>query len=542
MLDEVLGSYLDSLTEREFDGPFMALLRAHGFLDVHFLHGAYEFGKDFIAKRWEDGTVVQYAVQTKAGDLDIADYRTVRGQIDDLRTNATGHPSYDKAAPRRAVLVITGRLKGAAATTAQADQEDLRSRGETDFEVWDRERLIELMRGVPETGYPQGSAGAFLGLVSAIDEKSITEDHLEQHSRRWIFPIGSLNGLRRAALEAGILSNRLRRTERHDLASYVALCLVRGAWASAGASEPPDPEAVLIADLGRRLFGAYAGEVWARCDATTLDPRGFLTQQRQSHIYLSYPVACLRLLELLGLLALLPDEAAVTNGDELLQFLRDFIDRQPGASHPISDRWAVSIIPAVLALVGSAPAAIETYLTRLVAWTCDHYDSGQMGLAGPRATPGQEAFLYLGAGIPASNRPRRPVSYLAAVLVDLLALNEMGRVYELAVNDIRYVEAIPEVIEAEDDPSQYRMDSVTLVRSVVTYPDTWAPSEGWKIAPHHLRAPINYYLSRIGRPWDHLAVESVLRDRHFLPTMRVLASTASRAITTGDSVGPQVGG
>ena len=115
------------------------------------------------------------------------------------------------------------------------------------------------------------------------------------------------------------------------------------------------------------------------------------------------------MLELLGLLALLPDDAAVPSGDELLQFLRDFIDRQPGASHPISDRWAVSIIPAVLALVGSAPAAIEAYLTRLVAWTCDHYESGQMGLAGPRATPGQEAFLYLAAGIPASNRPRRQV-------------------------------------------------------------------------------------------------------------------------------------
>jgi hypothetical protein len=50
MIESVIGSYLDSLEEREFDELFMALLRANGFTDVHFLHGAFEFGKDFIAR------------------------------------------------------------------------------------------------------------------------------------------------------------------------------------------------------------------------------------------------------------------------------------------------------------------------------------------------------------------------------------------------------------------------------------------------------------------------------------------------------------
>jgi hypothetical protein len=522
LLDEVLGSYLDSLSEREFDAPFMALLRAHDFYDIHFLHGQYEFGKDFIAKRREDGTVVQYAVQTKAGDLDVAAYRVVRGQIDDLRRNATGHPSYDKSARRRAVLVTTGRLTGATPATAQGDQEDLRARGETDFDVWDRERLVELMRDVPETGYPQGATGAFLGLLAAIDQRSIVEDNLESHSRGWIFPPGDLTGLRRTAIEAGILSNRLRRVKRDDLASYVALCLVRAAWASAPPTDPPEPEAVLIADLARRMFVAYAGDIWARCEGTTLEPRGFLTQQQQGLIYLSYPVGCLRLVETLGLLALLPDTEAISNRDDLLTFLTEFIGRQPGASHPISDRWAVSVIPPVLALARTARPAIEVYLRSLVTWTCDRYEAGQMGLAGPRATAGQESFLYLGAGIPAANRPRRIVSFLASVLLDLLAVTEMGELYELAVNDVRHVKALPETIETADDPSQYGMDGVSLVRSVVDYPERWSPTDGWKIAPHHLRAPADYYLSRIGRPWDHLAVSSVLRDRHFLPTMRLL--------------------
>ena len=64
MLADAIGNYLDSLTEREFDAPFMALLRLQGFTDVHLLHGAFEFGKDFIAKRIEDGNQLQYTFQT----------------------------------------------------------------------------------------------------------------------------------------------------------------------------------------------------------------------------------------------------------------------------------------------------------------------------------------------------------------------------------------------------------------------------------------------------------------------------------------------
>jgi hypothetical protein len=50
VLRDVVAGFLDTVTEREFDGPLIALLAARGFTDVHFLHGAFEFGKDFIAK------------------------------------------------------------------------------------------------------------------------------------------------------------------------------------------------------------------------------------------------------------------------------------------------------------------------------------------------------------------------------------------------------------------------------------------------------------------------------------------------------------
>jgi hypothetical protein len=109
LLDDVVGSFLDSVGEREFDAPLMALLRSHGFTDIHFVHGQYEFGKDVIAKS-EDGAPVQYVLQSKAGDLGLSQWTGIRGQIDLLRTNELSHPSFDRTLPRRAVLVITGRL------------------------------------------------------------------------------------------------------------------------------------------------------------------------------------------------------------------------------------------------------------------------------------------------------------------------------------------------------------------------------------------------------------------------------------------------
>lgn len=69
MLDGVIDRYLQGVSEREFDMPLMALLVSRQFFDVHKIHGAYEFGKDFIAKRSHDGIVHQYAIQSKAGDL-----------------------------------------------------------------------------------------------------------------------------------------------------------------------------------------------------------------------------------------------------------------------------------------------------------------------------------------------------------------------------------------------------------------------------------------------------------------------------------------
>ena len=97
----------------------------------------------------------------------------------------------------------------------------------------------------------------------------------------------------------------------------------------------------------------------------------------------------------------------------------------------------------------------------------------------------------------------------------------MNEVFELAVNDFLAVKAMPTVVEVGDTPGQYVLNAEDIRSEPnMQYCETWAPVDEWKLAPHHKRGPLAYYLQRIGRPWDHLAVSAVLRDRHFLPTCR----------------------
>jgi Restriction endonuclease len=150
MLDDAIAGFLGAVTEREFDEPLLALLRANGFDDIHYLHGSYEFGKDVIAKADRNGARTQFVIQSKAGNLNLTGWTSTVGQLDLLRNDRHAHPNFDPNLPRQAVLVLTGRLSGGAPLAAQDYAERALENGETPFEVWDRERLAEMLVGSPD--------------------------------------------------------------------------------------------------------------------------------------------------------------------------------------------------------------------------------------------------------------------------------------------------------------------------------------------------------------------------------------------------------
>jgi hypothetical protein len=530
VLDNVVANYLDNLEEREFDAPFMALLRATGFREIHLLHGPFEFGKDFIAQNTDAGLPCQFAFQTKAGDIGLADWNVCRGQIDLLRTNSLAHPAFDTQLPRRAVFVTTGRLVGGAALAAQEYSRFLGQNGETGFTTWDKEKLVELISRSPEIGLSGHSNGPLLSIVGAIDQGVVTDSELERFSRTWVTPDEPFS-LHRSALEAAIVCNRLRRSERLDLGCYVALCLVRAAWASAHGPIPGTAEATMVAEAGRSLFKHYAGDLFARCDEEVLDASKLICSYEPPSAHVTYPVRCLRLVELLGLLGFLQFEEQGHPDESLTRFLSRFFLVHPGAAHPLSDRWAVSLVAPILLLANSQLSeVIRSVLTETVRWIGDRYETRASGLAGPTSTPDEEISYLLGGPFEHVNVERRMESYVATVVLDLAAVLEMGDVFELARNDFLAVAANPCVVEVKDTPGQYTIDATDLTfEANMTYAETWLPQDRWKVAPHHTRGPDSYYLQRIGRPWDHLAISSVLRDRHFVSTCRGFVEKGQRA-------------
>jgi hypothetical protein len=522
MIADVIGSYLDTLDEREFDAPFLALLRSLGFYDLHFLHGMFEFGKDFIAKRIDDGTAVQYAFQTKAGNLGVAEWNACRGQIDMMRTDALAHPSFNRQISRKAVFVTTGRLVGGASLAAQQYREHLRQLGELDFVTWDREKLIELMVDTPEVGLAASTNGALLELLGHIDQRRIRENEIERFSRRWFSSTGSMT-LQTSALEAAVVANRLRRHDRVDQACLVGLDLVRASWVEAHGEEPADRQALWCADTGRALFRHYAHDLLGNCVEDLLEPLNIVRNDVAS--YITYPARCLRLTEILGLLSLLESESGNVLPNKIGDFLAAFIQKNPGTGHPLSDRWAVSLIPPTLALVRSGHRQhVGPMLQQVVKWVADRYEAGSFGLAGPDASTEEEVERLLGNPFEHIQIERRAESYIATVVLDLAAVLEMGDLFNVARNEFLAVDIVLPVVEAPDTPVQYLAGGDGLCYTAnMEFADDWKPTDGWKVAPHHQRA-LTSYLARIGRPWDLLAVSAVLRDRHFVEALRYFGS------------------
>src|ERR1044072_6353777 len=145
MLRNVLEDYLSSVREREFDYPLISLLHAMGFYDIHLTDGGSEFGKDFIAKRVEEGLAYQYTIQSKRGDINQPDFRDkIMGQLlEAIVLKPLSHAQLDTTLPQRSVLVTTGELKDNAFLALRELNNQLKAFNKEEVEFWGKNRLIE---------------------------------------------------------------------------------------------------------------------------------------------------------------------------------------------------------------------------------------------------------------------------------------------------------------------------------------------------------------------------------------------------------------
>jgi hypothetical protein len=466
-----------------------------------------------------------------------------------LRFNELAHPDYDSGLRREGVLVLTGRLTGAAPLDVQEYKRRIdrkRAGGrlskipllgghaaaraeaeEPGFEVWDRERLTELMTASPEAGLTGFADGPLLELLGRADRGALTEARLERFSERWI---GGSEGIEwRALLEAALVANRLRRADRLDLACFTALSLLRAVWASAHGVESLPETAVAQANAARTMFINYATELWQRRSGDLLVPSGVLRDD--PGLVVHYRVKCLRLVELLGLLGL----ADTSLGQDVSDWLVEFVKGNPGAAQPVSDRWAVSLLPAVILLARHHRDECGAYLTEVLRWLGDRHEEDQLGLAGPHAGPAEEIEYVMGSSFDHVERPARRSSYLAAIVLDLAALIEDADLYDLAYNEVAAVKVSPFVAVPRDDVSQYMATGHGIdvpVNTSPNYSEYYADGDGWRMASHHDDDRDRYYLGRISRHWDHLALSVVCRDRHWVASLRALLDEVGKESAT----------
>jgi len=527
MLADVIGTYVDSLTEREFDAPFIALLRLHGFTDIHFRHGSFEFGKDFIAKRLDDGVLCQYVFQTKAGNIGIPEWNQCRGQIDMLRTDALAHPNFDAAIPRRARFVTTGRLVGGAPLAAQQYRLHLDSLGEAGFLTWDRDTIVEMLAVDP--GSLSGSGAALLHVLGA-QHRELNFEMLERYSRTWIRSDSSPLSLR-DALEAAVIAQHCRLENRLDLACYVSLMLVRSLWATAHGKYPlPEPAGVSITS-GKNFFRHYAGELWSACSGSYLGADELLREDGTPGAFAAYPVRCLTIVELLAMLGLLERKENRELSGNVADYLAKFVAVNAGAAHPISDRWGISFACCALLLAFQDKAdALRGYLRAIIKWIADRYDAESAGLAGPHAGAPEETICLLGSAFEHTKLNRRSESYNATQLLDLCAVLEDRELFDLARNEFLAVDIHLPVVEVDDGVGQYSINgNGQRFEANMPYEEFWPSASSWRVAPHHKRGPEVFYPESVGDIWDQIAISCVVRDRHFVQSWKRLTQRVENA-------------
>jgi hypothetical protein len=108
--ERLLEGWLDSASERSYQGPFCQVLSAQGYAVLHSTrHSPIEFGKDVIAVA-PDGTPCAYQLKgNPGGRLTHAQFREISPQLIELATQAIVYPGCPTG-PHRSYLVTNGNI------------------------------------------------------------------------------------------------------------------------------------------------------------------------------------------------------------------------------------------------------------------------------------------------------------------------------------------------------------------------------------------------------------------------------------------------
>lgn len=530
LLRNALGGYLDGIeNERVFDAPLLALLSTMGYYDIHFTHGQAEFGKDFIAKKTlDDGIVIQCAFQSKRGNINQSEWRSdIGGQMREAATVSLSHPNFDETLTRQSVLVTTGRLTGNTALEAQDLSRQIMSMpNQKGIDVWDREKLIDLIleNGLeavqPETSTGYKGHGNFYIVYGKCLERTLTIAEIEEHSQYWLEDSYEPRQILRAIIESAIISHKCSGNQDLYVAFQSELGALRAVLRSMHISRDEMPIVSHLQIIHDRLIELihstlreYVTSFKTKWDGTDKD---LATAVLVPPAIFVYPVHCLRILEIAGFLFFLTGEE---ERGGIADFISELVDIEPGCSHIPSDRYAVSLVPAIIALVRAGRVdQAKVLIQSTLGWLYDRYKNGR-GLASLADSPDMEIEMLLGTHFEFVQNRKRSSSFTATILADLSAFVEDKQFYADVVNDILAADIMPEYFQPSDSANAYTIRGKDIGTSPnVEFQDNFDTFESYSYAEHILTEPRNFKNLESVPATSFIGISLLLRDRYF-PTL-----------------------
>jgi hypothetical protein len=209
------------------------------------------------------------------------------------------------------------------------------------------------------------------------------------------------------------------------------------------------------------------------------------------------------------------------NGDadsreQTVDLLEAFIRREPGCAHPISDRYAISLVIASLTLLHAArKEPVRHLLKQATVWLCDRYELG-LGLATVDADEREEIETLLGYIFDFTKMTQRHTSLLATAICDLSVLVGDGSLYADIRNDLEAIQIQGEYFQTRDTQGACLLDSEdVLFYPTVRYANDLRNWSDYDFADHIREEVGDYVFVRQLGPAAALAVSIVLRDRFF---------------------------
>jgi len=525
MLRNVLEDYLSSVKEREFYYPLTALLHAMGFYDIHITDGGSEVGKDFIAKRVEEGVTYQYVIQAKKGDIHQSDFRKILQQLlEAIILRNLAHPQLDLTLPQKTILVTTGELKDNAILELREFNSTLVNKYKAEkVEFWGKNTLIEYSEKYGLTGVHRTTASGLVGFAqfyltySKAIQGNLSDREIEEFSRLWLDEtLDYKKRILRASIEADIIATKLIEGGHVYEAITVYLSLARLVMQVMFETDDKDVVEILEEIVNDNIL-TLCRQFFYEVKSGWIEEEKSLLRMCLRHSYmpmLHYLVWSARVLEMASLYFFLTKEE--TEKDEVIAFLTEFIEKEEGCGHIPGDRYAISLVWSTLVLIqaGKTDKAREL-VKRSVVWLCDRVEKG-FGIARYDADEKEETYILLGYAFDFIKVDKNRSSYLATIASDLAAFLGDKGFYADVVNDIAACEIVYSYWQFPNTKAILTIDT----EECRTYPNiphqfSITEFEDFEYAEHIKHESSSFQITERGGQSSLILLSVLLKDRYF---------------------------